>query len=118
MTKVAVKSFVNQFLAIAKGDTVEAQAQKALRQAESALNTQIAVLTGDTVNLEEAVETAKEILNAARVNNGQTIEKREAYVQTLLNRKNDVTDAEIALEKHTAKLAFLKAELAQLQAEA
>src|SRR6185369_5250531 len=95
-----VKSFVKQFVATVKGDDAEAKAQKTLRQADSALQSQIASLTGDTITLEDAVTAAKERQDLARVNNGTAISSRESYVRGLLNAKNDVTSAEEALKTH------------------
>jgi len=108
MSAVKIKSFVKEFIAIVNGDNAEAAAQKALRQAESALKTQIASLEGDTISKEDAVEQAKETLSKAIVNNGTGISNRDAYVQNLLSSKNNVTKAEEALELHKEKIAFLK----------
>lgn len=117
MNTKTVKSFVKGFLALVKGDTDEAKAEKVFRQAQSALNTQIAILTGDSVRKEDAVSEAKEKLDNARVNNGNLINNREYYVQGILDAKNSLTDAEETLEKHQAKLDFLKSELAALEAD-
>lgn len=112
-----VKSFVKQFVATVKGDDAEAQAQKALRQADSALKSQIASLNGDTITFEDAVTTAKEKEELATVNNGNLITSRESYVQNLLNAKNNVTLAEEALKAHKAKIDFLEGKLKQLSTE-
>jgi len=106
-----MKSFVKQFVAKIKGDDAEVLAQKALRQADSALKTQIATLNGDTITFEDALEGAKEAQANARINNGNPISDRDAYVENLLDAKNDVTDAEEALTCHKAKIAFLQGEL-------
>lgn len=110
-----VKSFVKSFIAVIKGDDVTAQAEKAFRQASSALNTQISSLGGDTVTFEDAVLDAKEKQQVARINGGQPISNRNTYVQNLLNAKNEVTKAEEAHETHLAKIKFLKDELAELE---
>ena len=68
-----MKSFVKQYVAVVKGDDAEAQGEKVFRQADSALQTHIANLKGDTISLEDNVTNAKEELNLARVNNGQII---------------------------------------------
>jgi len=112
-----VKSFVKQFVAVIKGDDAEAQAQKVLRQADSALKSQIASLTGDTITFEDNVIAAKERQVLASVNNGKPITSRETYVQGLLYAKNDVTSAEEALDKHLEKIAFLEAQLKALGEE-
>ena len=109
-----VKSFVKQFLAAVKGDTDEAAAQKALRQANSALSTQISILEGDLVNKEDAVASTKEALEKAVVNGGAAITNRDSYVENLFYSKNRVTEAEEALKKHQAKIEFLKEQQAGL----
>ena len=103
-----MKSFVKEVVAIISGDNAEATGQKILRQADSALKTQIASLNGDTISLEDKVEDAKEALRLARVNNGKLITDRNEYVRNLLNAKNALTDAEEALEIHLEKIAFLQ----------
>jgi hypothetical protein len=112
-----VKSFVKEFAAILKGDNAEATAQKALRQADSALKTQIASLKGDTIVVEDALTTAQEVQALARVNNGKAITNREGYVRGLLDAKNNVTYAEEALKTHNEKIAFLESELKALSEE-
>lgn len=112
-----IKSFVKQFISVIKGDDAEALAQKALRQADSALQTHIANLTGDTINFEDQVTTAKESQALARVNNGQLITDRASYARNLLSAKNRVTEAEEALKAHKEKIAFLKGELEALTSD-
>ena len=105
-----MKSFVKQVVAVLKGDDAEVTGQKILRGADSALKTQIASLNGDTISLEDNVETAKETLTLARINGGNIISDRNMYVANLLEAKNKLTDAEEALEFHLKKLAFLESE--------
>lgn len=112
-----VKSFVKQFVAQVKGEDAEAQAFKALRQADSALKSQIPSLEGDTVNFEDAVAVAEEAQVLARVNKGQPITDRNYYVESLLRAKNAVVAAQEKLKTHKAKIDFLKSELALLDAE-
>lgn len=111
------KSFIKEFVAVVKGDDAEASAQKALRQADSALQTQIASLTGDTITLEDKVTAAKEAQVLARVNGGNVITDRSVYVRNLLNAKNAVTMAEEELKTHKEKIAFLQGELKGLSEE-
>lgn len=112
-----IKSFVKQFTAIVTGDSATAQAEKALRQADSALKTHIAILVGDTISKEDAVSGAEEQLALATVNNGRPITNRDGYVQTLLDCKNNLTNAQEALKKHNAKIDFLTAQQDGLDAE-
>ena len=111
------KSFIKQFVALAQGETAEAIAQKVYRQADSALNTHIAVLTGDLVSKEDALINAQEHLEKARINFGKEITDRDYYIKNLIEAKNRVTSAEEALETHKAKLDFLKEESANLEKE-
>jgi hypothetical protein len=111
-----MKSFVKEVVAIIQGDNAEATAQKVLRQADSALKTQIAALHGDTIALEDKVEDAKEGLRLARVNNGQVITDRNQYVRNLLSAKNSLTEAQDNLTEHLEKIAFLEETYASLDA--
>lgn len=115
MSTTTVKSFVKQFLAIIQGDDAKAKAEKVFRQAQSALNTYISSSTGDTIELEDKVEEAANKLAIARVNGGENITDRAAYVRNLLSAKNALTEAQENLEKHKVKLAFFKEELANLE---
>jgi predicted nucleic acid-binding Zn-ribbon protein len=114
VTKTTISSFVKQFIATVKGDDVTAQAEKVFRQATSALNTQISSLEGDLIGLEDSLSDAKEALVLKRVNNGNSISDRNSYVSSLFTAKNSVTSAEEALDKHKAKITFLKEELKAL----
>ena len=116
MSVSKTKSFVKECIAILKGDDAEATAQKILRQADSAFKTQIASLTGDTIALEDKLEDAVEALRLARLNNGKLITDRSSYISNLLRAKNNVTDAEEALEAHVTKLDFLKEQASLLEA--
>lgn len=107
-SKKLVKSFVKEFMAKVSGDSAKATAEKVLRQADSALQTHIAVETGNTISLEDALEAAKERLHAAKLNNGSVIDDRDSYVESIINAKNALTLAEEALENHYEKLDFLK----------
>lgn len=112
-----MKSFVKQYVAVVKGDDAEAQGEKVFRQADSALQTHIANLKGDTISLEDNVTNAKEELNLARVNNGQIISDRNEYVNCLLEAKNNLIEAKYELEVHKLKLEFLEGELKNLSSE-
>lgn len=115
MSVSKTKSFVKEIVALLKGDDNEATAQKILRQADSAFKTQIASLTGDTISFEDAVEEAKEALRIARINNGRLIGDRSSYISNLIIAKNNLFDAEEALEDHVLKLEFLKEQAALLE---
>jgi len=118
-TSVTVKSFIKGFVALVQGDTAEATAQKVFRQVQSALNTQIAIMTGDQVAKEESVSDAKERYEKARLNNGKELASgdRTQYVRALVSANNSVKEAEEALDLHKETLQFLKNELASLESE-
>ena len=103
-----MKSFVKEVVAIISGDNAEATGQKILRQADSALKTQIASLNGDTISLEDRVEDAQEALRLARVNNGKLITDRNQYVRNLIETKRALIDCQETLESHLEKIAFLQ----------
>ena len=109
-----LNSFCKEFVAIVKGDDVEAKAQKVWRQAESALKVQIAGLKGDVIAKEDAVANAEEALSLARVNHGNVIGNRESYVSNLIDAKNTVTKKQKELELHNAQIAFLEEQYKQL----
>lgn len=117
MSTKKVKSFIRQFAALIQGETAEVQAEKVYRQASSALNTQIASLGGDTIQMEDKVTDSKEALELARINHGKPITDRNSYVSQLLSKKNGVTIAEEELESHLTKIKFLQEELKALDAE-
>jgi hypothetical protein len=111
MTNVEkAKSFIDQVTAVLKGDTAEATAIKIQRQANSALEVQIAVNNGKTVGLEDRVDSAIEALQLAKINSGVLISEGtgDDYVQRLIIAMNNVTDAEDVLEEHLKTIEFLK----------
>ena len=108
--KKELTSFVKQFVAFVEGDNAEVQAQKAWRSANSALDVQISNMTGDLIQLEDAVEEAAEYLVKARVNGGKQITDRTQYINNLINAKKALTTAEENLADHKLTLDFLKEE--------
>lgn len=118
-TSKKVSSFIKQFIAVVQGDTAEATAQKVLRQADSALSTQLNNLKGDLVDKEGALQDAKDNLALARLNDGKDLpgSERPRYVERLFKAKNAVTLAEEDLEKHKAKIEFIESELKSLKEE-
>lgn len=109
-----VKSFVDEFVALVNGDDAKVKAEKARRQADSALKTHISMKEGESVSMEDAVSEAKDALQKARLNNGEPITDRDAYVKNLIVAANRVTDAEEAYESHMKTLEFLREQHAGL----
>lgn len=104
----ALTSFAKQIIAIIKGDDAEAKAQKIYRGADSAFKTQIASLKGDTIMLEDKVESAKEAVEVALTNNGELISDRNEYIRKLIEANNVLMEAEETLEDHIEKINFLE----------
>ena len=103
-----VKSFVEQFAAVIKGDDAAALAAKVWRQADSAIRTQIAVKEGGQISLEDAVSRAEEALSSVIVNNGVEISQPETYVENIVIAQNALTEAQENLESHKETLEFLR----------
>ena len=83
-------SFIKQFIALVKGDEVEAKAMKYWRQAESAFKVQIAALGGDLIRKEDSVSQAEEKLAKALVNGGNEINDRDQYIANLISAKESL----------------------------
>ena len=107
-----VEFFVKSFLALVKGDTAEATALKIKDRSSNALKAQISNLDGDTMDFEECVTKAQEELEKATLNYGLEEFDKKQYVDKLLHTKNNLTNAEEALEVHLETIAFLKERLA------
>lgn len=118
MSKNVMNSFVKQFVAKVKGDDVEVQAEKVWRQANSALKSNISVLEGDLIGKEDAVTSAQEKLDNARINNGCEITDRTSYISTLISAKESLKKAQKELDAHNATITFLNEEWENLKKEA
>lgn len=112
-----VKSFIKQTVAIIKGDDAAALAEKNYRLANAAFEAETAKLKGDTVDLEQSLQDARETLTSKRLNEGVLIKDRSAYLYALLNAQNGVTIAEEKLTMHQAKVDFFKEQSILLNAE-
>jgi DNA repair exonuclease SbcCD ATPase subunit len=106
-----VKTFVEQFVALVKGDDAKATAAKVQRQAISACKSHIPAWEGDTIALEDNIERAKEQLNRARINFGEEIRDRSKYISNVVKMQNNLIEAEEALEAHLKKIEFIKENL-------
>lgn len=102
-----MKNFVSNFVQFKQGDNAQQLAEKTLRQADSALTSQISSLEGDTVQKEDALTDAQEALQLAVINHGKPITDRHQYIENLLSAQNTVTRAEESLDAHKAKIEFL-----------
>lgn len=108
-TTKKIKLFVQQFIAVIKGDNAKALGIKTHREADATITAQIAVLTCQQVRLENDIESAIEILNKSLVNNGQSIGANgDNYIKILFNCKIQLSNAQEALEANKDQIEFLK----------
>ena len=112
MSKSNLKSFVDQFVAAVEGDNAKVLAEKTYRQRKSALTSHISSYQGDTIDHEDNLSSAKENFEKARINFGEVIVDRQAYISQLMAAKRNVLDAKESLEDHLEMIDFLKKELA------
>ena len=102
------KSFKETVQEKLKGENAETISAKIQKQVDSAFKTHIASLTGDTIALEDKVADAEEALELARINNANTISDRNAYIQNLILKQNNLIVAKQNLESHKETIAFLE----------
>lgn len=107
-----VSQFVKLVVAVIKGDDAEATAIKIQRKGSAALRAQIAIKQAEMLNCEDKLESAIEVQQKARINNGKLItDSNEAYIGRLIEADNNVVDAQDAIETLNSEIAFLTKEL-------
>lgn len=111
MSKTKISSFIASFVALVTGDDTTVQAEKTWRQAKSAFESAIPAAVGDTIDFEDKIAEAKEILQRVRVNNGQPITNRAAYIERILSARVALEEAEENLKLHREKIDVMKEEL-------
>ena len=111
-----LNSFMNQFVAIIKGDNAEVTAAKVWRQAESAFKVQIAALGGDLIRKEDKVTQAEELLAKRLINGGNEISDRDQYIANLISAKEALKQANKELNAHKETITFLEEQYAKLKA--
>jgi predicted RNase H-like nuclease (RuvC/YqgF family) len=114
MSKTKLESFINQFVALLQGDDNKVLAEKNWRSANSAISMHINNLEGQTIDLEDKRDHAKENYKNASVNFGKKIEDRTQYVQNLLNARHEINEAEENLKFHLENIDLLKEMLQEL----
>jgi hypothetical protein len=117
MAKTVVTSFISQFIASIKGDDAQAKAEKNWRRANSALKSAIPSAEGDSIQFEDAVDSAKENLNKALINNGEDITDSKRYVENILRATEALEEAKENVELHKKKLSILNDALKALSEE-
>jgi hypothetical protein len=116
MTKM--ESYIEEAIALIKGDDAKALATKNWRKSVSAFKVQLAAMEGNLISKEDKVETAKEVLKKALYNNGILIKDEEGniFIQQIINCQNNVEQAEKELSAHKKTIAFLEEQYAKLKA--
>jgi len=112
-----VKSFVKQAIAALTGDKSEVIAQKIYRASKSAISSQVSLLDGSLMDLEDALEEAKANVQLTLINKGQKIEDKTQYLTNLMDAHNKVLQAEERLEAHEAKIDFFAKKLIEIDIE-
>lgn len=111
MAKSKATTFVEQFIALVKGDEAGVTAAKVERQRIAALNTAFHNANGDLVDKEQRVQDAEDYVVKCRLNHGREISDRHSYVSNLIAATEKVKDAQEALEAHQLLISTLKAEI-------
>ena len=117
MTKM--ESYIEEAVALIKGDDAKAIAAKNWRKSVSAFKVQLAAMEGNLISKEDKLESAKEVLNKALYNNGILIgdNQGDMYIQNQIDAQNKVEQAEKELAAHKKTMAFLESQYALLKAE-
>lgn len=102
-----LSSFAKQIVARAKGDDVEALANKNERKARAAFNSQIAALESKIVDDQSAVEDTKEAYDNA-IYPTEPITNNTFYIKSIVSAKEAVDNAEANLKSTEESLAFYK----------
>jgi hypothetical protein len=108
--------FQSGFIKAAKGVQADQAAELNFRKATAALQTQIAVMNGETVTKEVEVSEAKAAVESALINNGKDISDRESYLLNLVAANNKLKAAEKALNEHKTALGFFTNKLQEISA--
>lgn len=108
-----VSNFMSIVLAKLTGDKAKEVAARNEKKARAALKGQISALESEQVNLDEAVEDAKEALNNA-IYCTEPIVSSEAYISNIVKAKDNLTDAEDAIEDNQESIEFYKSLLEKL----
>lgn len=118
-SKEAAKAtvYAKIFSEVADIDTKDAKITRGLRQAEHAIKAQIHLLQGEGMQLESILDA--KILNkkVALINDGREITDTKSYVDGLIRANNEVVQAEEAIDKLEAKIAYLEGLLSEITSE-
>lgn len=111
-TTQKITNFVKEVTARLKQDQNAVVVLKNQRKADSAINSQLAALESRVVDLEETVENRTEALNDAKYPT-TLITDNKRYVESIIMAKEDLDDAQTALDDAKESIAFFQ----QLQKE-
>lgn len=103
-----LNSFIALTMAILTGDDNKAIAAKNWRKADSAFQSHISNLEGQTVDLEDKLQDAQDNFEKILVNHGRSIESRTGFIDAVIRAKNAVTEAQQNLDDHMQNLADLR----------
>lgn len=104
------KSFIRQTIAMFKGESDKALAEKNYRTARAAVAVQIAGLEAKLVNQEEKVALAEESVNKAtyptdRINDGEAYIRNIASAEEALElAKEELERIQVSMDKHRNRL--------------
>ena len=111
-----ISIFVKLVVATLKGDDAEVLGLKIQKRATAALKAPLAAKEAKTLELEDIVDSAKEALTSARMNDGKVIENNVSYIQALMKANLVLEEAEEALTAHKQDIEFLTGELVVVSA--
>jgi len=109
-------NFLEQCIAILKGDDAKVISLKVQKKSKSILNSQISNKKTTCLDLEDVIEEKTEALNLAVVNNAAVIKDNKEYIKTLLEAEKARKEAVQALEDKQAEIIFLESCFARAKA--
>jgi len=107
-----IKNFTKQALAFMSGDTDGVIAQQNFRKCSSALESQVAVLKGKRVDLEEAVGDKTEALQKAKFP-ADKVTDGQSFIRTVVQAKAAVEAAQADLDECNDTISYYEAILAE-----
>lgn len=111
-----MKSYVRQTIAMFKGDTDKALAEKNYRSASSHIKVQISGIEGKMVEAEEKIELANEALKAAKFPT-ERISDSSSYLHGIRDAKSRLEEAQEVLNDLKEDKSFYEGLLAEYEEE-
>lgn len=107
-------NFVKSIIAHLKGDDAEVQALKIQKQGTARLKQHLSAMEAERLTLEEDIESAKENISLAIINNGISITDGNSYVKGIVSANQNLQDALDTLEAHDKTVKILKEALVKV----